>query len=609
MPSNDLTMTHTDEASRGATRIAFPKRPLLSKIPDRLTLLVFCTILLIQMILSLREKSATMDETIHLPAGYLHLKFGDYSFNPEHPPLVKILAALPLLFLDVNTSPRSGLYMGTDWSYAHRFLYTENDADRFLFLGRMAVMPLALLLGCVVFLWAKQLWGRAAAIFALVLYSFEPNLLAHGGLVHTDLGATCFMFLTVYGFYRLVHGISVSRLLFAGFSLGLALVTKFSTLLLLPMLVVLGVAVVVAPHSIEVCLKGVPHIHVASRMRKLLILVAAVIGMGFLAYMTIWAAYRFRYEAIDLPGQRYEVTWDQVLPKHIGSEQVILWMKEAKLLPEAYLYGLAAVFKSLKRLSFLMGEISTDGWWYYFIITFLLKTPLALLLLLALTCLTFRQQWRNDRVAVLFLLTPILIYFGIASASRMNLGHRHILPLYPFLFVLVGSLVPWAMRQRTLVKGGWMVIVGWYVFSSISIFPHYLAYFNELTGGPEYGYRYLVNSNLDWGQDLKGLKRYMDEHSIERIWLSYFGAASPDYHGITYDYLPSYLTFDPKHLRQEMFQLERLPPLPGTVAISATNLQGVYLPLLGLNTDYFAFYRQQPPIAKIGYTIFIYHFE
>ena len=159
------------------------------------------------------------------------------------------------------------------------------------------------------------------------------------------------------------------------------------------------------------------------------------------------------------------------------------------------------------------------------------------------------------------------------------------------------------------MKGGLAALALWYIISSASIFPHYLAYFNELIGGPGQGYKYLVDSNLDWGQDLKGLKRYMDAHGIARVWLSYFGSASPDYYGITYDYLPSYVLLNSSNVYEELLRLDKLPPLRGTVAISATNLQGVLLPFLGVNKDYFAFYRSQTPVANIGYSIFIYRFE
>ncbi len=579
------------------------KEPFLSKVPDWAVLLFFCFLFLTETILSISQKSATFDETAHLPAGYMSLKFGDYGFNPAHPPLVKMLAAVPLLFVEVKrnlvTKPIK------NWPDAISFLYDDNDADRLLFLGRVAVLPLALLLGWVVFLWTKRLFGREAAIFALFLYSFEPNILAHAPLVTTDFGASCFMFIAIYFFYRLAHTFSIAHLLLFGLSVGLAFVTKFVSLQLVPILFLLGIVVIFVQHSVDVDVKGVFQGRVIGRTKKFVVLLLAMIGVGLAAYVVIWAAYRFRYEGISLPGHTYEKPWSKVLPDEGLSREAVLWLREAKVLPEAFFYGIFAISHTLVgRATFLMGEVSTDGWWYYFIVTFLLKTPLPFLIFLLATPFAMWPYWRKDPVAVLCLLLPVVIYFGIASVSRLNIGHRHLLPIYPFLFVMAASLVPWMMNQRALIKGVMGVLAFWYLVSSVLIFPNYLAYFNELAGGPDNGYKYLVDSNLDWGQDLKGLKRYMDEHGINQVWLSYFGLASPDYYGISYNYLPSYVILGHKSDAD-------IEPTP-YVAISATNLQGVYLPYTpggAVNENYFADYRERKPIAKIGYSIFIYRID
>ncbi len=569
-----------------------PARHLASRFPDWFILLLFSVLLLTQAILAIREKSATFDETVHLPAGYLHLRFGDYGFNPAHPPLAKMLAALPLLFTEVRVPSMNVPF--TDYRAGIRFLYEENDADRLLFFGRVAMLSLAVVLGWVIFVWTRRLFGRPAAVFAMFLYSFEPNILAHAPLVNTDFGATVFICLAIFSFCRLMHRVSILHLSLAGFSLGLALITKFSTLLLFPMILLLGAGFVLAPHTIEVGLPGSACTRVGTRTRKLAILVAAMVGMGLVAYATIWAAYRFRFAGITLPGQAYQGTWDQVLPVHGWMKRAIVWIRDLRLLPEAYLFGFLTVPPALPRLTFMLGEFSTTGWWYYFIVTFVLKTPLALLLLLPLTPLALRAPWRRDPGGILCLLVPVALYFGVACASRINIGHRHILPVYPFLFVMAGSLVPWARQQRAYVKASLAALAAWYVVSSVAVFPHYLAYFNEIAGGPQNGYKYLVDSNLDWGQDLKGLKRYMVEHGIERVWLSYFGTASPDYYRIAYQYLPG-----------------NRPPtidkaLTPYVAISATNLQGLEFLAYGLSKNYFADFLRQQPIAKIGHSIFLY---
>ncbi len=574
-----------------------PKDVVHPWIPDWAILLIFAVLLLAQTILSVREKSSTFDEIYHLPAGYLALKYGDYSLNPAHPPLVEMLGALPLLFVEVKMPPRGEPL--TSIQDLSRFLYQRNDADRLLFLGRAAVLPLTLLLGLIVFLWTKRLFGRGAAVFALLLFSFEPNILAHAPLVTTDMGAACFIFLTLYSFYRLAHRVSIFHVALAGLSLGLALVAKFSTLQLLPILLPLGIGVVLAHHTMEMRLPGRIGPSVEGRPKKFLVLLLALLGMGLVAYVTIWMPFRFRFEGVALPGQAFQAPWDQVWPDNPAIRRVVWWMKDAKVLPEAYLFGLSVVPPSLKRpYYFLMGQRSTQGWWYYFIVTFGLKTPLPFLLLLLAVPVAVRPLWRKDPVAVLSLLIPVLIYFGIASVSRLNIGHRHILPIYPFLFVLAGALVPWARQQRAFVKGGVAVLAGWFVVSSLAIFPHYLAYFNELVGGPRNGYKYLVDSNLDWGQDLKGLKRYMEAHGITRIWLSYFGSASPDYYKIAYNLLPSFLIVDPSLERERT----------SYVAISATNLQAAYLEPLGFGAPFEGF-KQQQPIATIGYSIFLYRFE
>lgn len=572
-----------------------PARFLVSRLPDWVILLFFSVLLLTQTILSIREKAATFDETVHLPAGYLHLRFGDYGFNPAHPPLAKMLGAVPLLFTDVKMPSLERPFV--NYRDGIRFLYEENDADRLLFLGRVAMLPLAVLLGWVIFFWTRRLFGRAAAVFAVLLYSFEPNILAHAPLVNTDVGATAFLCLAIFSFCRLLHRVSIPRLILAGFSLGLALITKFSTLPLFPMLFLLGVGVVFTHHTIHVGLTGSSFPPVATRTRKVVILAAAMVGMGLVAYVTIWAAYRFRFEGITLPGQVYQGTWDQVLPAQGWMRRAMVWIRDLRLLPEAYLFGFLTVPPSLPRLTFMLGKFSTTGWWYYFIVTFVLKTPLPLLLLLLVVPLALRPLWRRDPVGIWCLLVPVVVYFGIACASRINIGHRHILPVYPFLFVMAGSLVPWARQQRVYVKASLAALAAWYVVSSVAVFPHYLAYFNEIAGGPRNGYKYLVDSNLDWGQDLKGLKRYMDGHGIDRVWLSYFGTASPDYYRIAYHYLPGYRppTID-----------KGLTPY---VAISATNLQGFQFRAFGLDKNYFADFLRQEPVAKIGYSIFLYRID
>jgi hypothetical protein len=279
-------------------------------------------------------------------------------------------------------------------------------------------------------------------------------------------------------------------------------------------------------------------------------------------------------------------------------EAAARWTQRAGLLPEAYVLGFLFAFRhSAGRTTFLLGQLSDHGFWYYFPVTFALKTPLPLIVLLPLA-LAWRRpaSWRLECFSWL----PVLLYLGLTATRSINIGHRHLLPIYPFLFVFAGRaaaglLAPgaWTSRRGLLVAG----LGAWYALGTLRVHPHYLAYFNELAGGPSQGYRRLVDSNLDWGQDLKGLEAYLERKGISRIKLSYFGSADPAYYGLHAELLPGYMAPHPTEVTREVS--------PGDIlAVSATNLQGVYLdpgdrPLMER-------VRALPPLDEVGYSILIY---
>ena len=198
-----------------------------------------------------------------------------------------------------------------------------------------------------------------------------------------------------------------------------------------------------------------------------------------------------------------------------------------------------------------------------------------------------------------FLLIPATFVLGFFSMNHQSIGLRYVLPIYPFLFVIASEVARVAADRTSYTRLPAAVLVSWLVVASWSIHPHYLAYFNELIGGPSNGYKYLVDSNLDWGQDLKGLKRFMQANAIHEIALSYFGTDSPARYGIQYRRLPSMILTDPNAGRPS--------PAPQAksewVAISATNLQGVYFE----DESLFEPFARRRPVATIGYSIFVYH--
>lgn len=536
--------------------------------------------------LSMREKSPTFDEVAHLPAGYTHLTLRDYRLVTDQPPLVKSLAALPLLAMEVHVADGDAAWARRrHYEFGRRFLFEWNDARRLMMAGRHVMVALAALLLVLVTSWAWCRWGAAVGALTLFLGGLNPDLLANGQLVTTDVPAALFMFASLIHFERLVARPSARRALLGGLLLGCALATKFSSLILVPLLAVFGALSVL----------GSPP--VADRGRRLLRVAAVLAAASILSLAVIWACYGFRAHVTPDPAVNEAFTLEHERPANELLWQAALAAQRFSVLPDAYLFGvLRFAHHSERRQAFLFGEVSEAGWWYYFPVTLALKTPIPLLLLLGMACALALREWRRHAKETVLWLLP-LAYLAVAMSRNLNIGHRHLLPMLPFLLVAAARAAAALWRGGGKAGRGLVVVLlAWYAASAVRIHPHYLAYFNELVG-PENGHRYLVDSNLDWGQDLPGLKAYMDRAGVQRIKLSYFGTAEPAYYGIACDRLPGYpapaelgTTVDPGDL----------------VAVSATNLEGVYLEDDPDAMRLMRRLRRQQPIASIGYSIFIY---
>jgi hypothetical protein len=550
-------------------------------------------------IVSQRDKSAVFDEIIHLPPGYAALKLGDYRMNPLHPPLARMIAAAPLAFMDVRLDPDDLAWRSArPWEWGKRFLYRWNDGDRLLFWGRLPIVALAMVLAGAVFLWARRLWGEPAGLLALLLCVLNPDMLAHGHLVTNDLPVTLFVFLSVVGFERLVERVTLARVIAVAAFVGLAFATKFSAFALPPILAALALVVAWRPEALPVAIGPVREVR--SRGAKLAVLAGVLVVIGALALVVIWAAYGFQSALTPDPVVDAAMHENDARPENLLLRAGAA-LTRGRLLPEAWVWGFLNSVKSFaSRPAFLLGEYSDVGWWYYFPVAVALKAPLSLLFLVAAAgALAWtrptagRAQW--------FVWLPPALFLALTMTQNINIGHRHVLPIYPFLFVAASrcAIVAWAERGRW---GAWAraAVAGLsilYAASVLRVHPHYLAYFNEAAGGPTQGWRWLVDSNLDWGQDLPGLKRYMDASAIPRVTLCYFGTADPGYYGIASDRLPGYQPPPPS-------SLTRTVRAGDVVAISATHLQGLYLdaemdPLM-------AQFRARRPVATIGHSIFVY---
>ncbi len=550
-------------------------------------LLILLTILSLQLFFSVQRESQTWDEANHIYAGYLSWMNGDFGLNPEHPPLVKLLATSTLLGSPLKTPVLEGRPFKEDAFLGGKDFLYRNDAEKILARTRLAAATLTLLTAIVVFFGTREMFGTGAAFIALTLLAFDPNLLAHGAFVTTDVGLACFMFLSVFLFYRYLKSPSALRLIMIGAAVGLVLAVKHTGLLVLPILFLLGVC--------EVFLRR------ESLWRNALKIAGTLVLITLIGWVILWSFYGFRYSA-----RPAGLVMNPPLAEYVGGlKPHEAWPVEVMarwhVLPESYLYGLVDVrLTALYYTSYLLGKIYAHGVWFYFPVAFLIKSTIGVLALLLLSLAVVATRRMNHAREILFLLVPTIFYLIVAFAVGMNIGVRHILIVYVFLYVLIGGAA-WALIQK---NRQWSYVVGLFlvlhVASSLMAFPNYIPYANELWGGSSQTYKLLSDSNADWGQQLKSIKRYVDERGVKECWFEYFaaGVAEPGYYGIPCKPLPTLSTL---WLNQ---QIDVPPTIEGPVFISTGNLSGFEFgpgPL-----DPFGQFRQLKPTAVIDDQIFVF---
>ena len=586
--------------SRSDPSLAVVQQPVVRKSWTTYPLVAFLLIIFaLQAFTSAVQKSNTWDESAHLLCGYAYLKKGMDWLEPSHPPFGRLLATLPLLFLPLDDQlERVNTYEAANSNFypASLVFLFENriSGEKLLALCRMMVILLGVILGLYVYRWAMLLYGPKGGLLALFLYSLSPNILAHARLVTTDFPATALAFIAMYYFWSFTRQPGMKRAVTAGLFLGLAFATKYNTFFVLLPMATWALWAVVSP------LRRDP---VVGQFRQI---VLGLLSIGAAAYIAIWGLYGFHFRS---PLYQKRVTqgaiysWEKNRPSFPLLASAVNGCRQARILPESYLYGLCRLLSRSQEGhgAYLMGRISSTGWWYYFILAFLFKTPVSILLLLLATLLFYPKVQQATWSSLNFLLLPAVVVFFFTSEQNINIGLRHVLPAYPFLLVLIARVVQYRSKHQKVARWILGLLCIWAVWEAVLIHPHYLAYFNGLVGGPSGGRYMLVDSNLDWGQDLKGLKGYMEHHGIRKVKLAYFGLSDPAYYGIDYDLLPSYaIKGQPPCKEENPAVLE----LKGTMAVSATLLQGLYCP-----GDIYWVLRQLKPTANIGYSIYIYQFK
>ena len=540
--------------------------PILNSFPSKWEVAALCFLLIVlsvQLFLSVRRESQTWDEANHIFAGYRSWTHADFGLNPEHPPLVKLLATAPLLPLQPKSPALEERYFKEDaFLRGKEFLY-QNDPEKILSRTRTAAATLTLLTALVVFFGTREMFGTGGALIALTLLAFDPNLLAHGALITTDVGLACFMFLSVFTFYRFLKSPSALRLIVAGASVGLVLAVKHTGLLVLPILFLLTLCEIILnifePNREKIG-------------RHALKLLGSLALITLIGWVVLWSFYAFRYNARPNGLQLNPPLAEYVKGLKPAEAWPITTAARLRILPESYLYGLADVKLTANYYtSYLLGKVYAHGVWFYFPVAFLIKSTVGVLALLLLTLGVIATRRLNRWREIVFLVVPVIFYLLVAMTVGMNIGVRHILVVYVFLYVLTGGAA-WTLIQRSRK---WAYAVGVLLLvhaaSSVLAFPNYIPYANEFWGGPSQTYKYLTDSNSDWGQQLKSVKQYLDQRGVKECWFLYFaeGVAEPSYYGIPCKPLPTISTL------WLNLPIDVPTSIDGPVLISASNLSGV----------------------------------
>jgi len=548
------------------------------------------------------QETQTYDEGAYLAAGYSYLKTGDYRMNAEHPPLAKLLAGVALLPLKPRVPLGEESWKAVDqYQFGSVFLYRNRvPAERMLFHARCVTILLTLCLGLAVAVWARRHFGTSVALLAVLLFALDPNFIAHGHYVTNDLHLALFVFLGCASWGAFLATGWRRDLLWAGVAAGLALLSKFSGVLLFPIFVVL--------YAVAWWQQGRRTAGENAVLKRLSLghLLGSLLAVSAVSVVMIALAYA--------PETRSQIARDTSLstPPLLGGAEVT---PAGKALYQAGQYVHLPVTTWLRGLeyqwrhnerghpAYLLGKASDHGRWYYFPVVFAVKTPTAVLLLVVLCVLLvvpllFRwsplgvlRELRRLPLEWFVLFVPMSACFAVAMMSKINIGVRHILPVYPFLFILVAAIVlrsrwGWLRRGLPVVLCAVALLE---TAESAMVYPHYLAFFNSVSGGPGNGSTYLVDSNLDWGQDLRRLRDWRQAHGNPPLCLAYFGSADRAYYGLPAKELPP--TWDTESRSYQ----------DCIAAVSVTFLKDVYV-----KPGYFQWLREMQPMGRVGYSIYLY---
>ena len=539
----------------------------------------------------MKGDSGIVDEIAHIPAGYTYDEYHDYRMNPEHPPLAKALSGIPLMFLNLNSPTADSSWNSiSQWDSGWAFLYTlGNDADTILFWARIPMILLSLMLGLLLYKWAAEKLGHKVALAITAIYAFTPEILGHGHYVTTDVAAALGFALAIYTFDKYLSNRTKKNLIIAGIGFGIAQLLKFSCFLLLPIFVLY--IIVKALYERKEQAKKFWAIFWDYFKSYIWIVVIALI--------VVWLVY------IPLVWKTPVQVEKQVILNNLSSDSRTLILRNfldalfGNVVTRAighYLLGVMLVFGRVAggNSTFIIGHFSDKSISWFFPVAYLIKTPLTVLFLLFSGIVyTFVKKGKSkSEVWFLWLMfVPVAVYWAVTMKGSLNIGTRHLLPTLPFVYLFIG----WAIKdfitgKKIIYKVVIAVLILFMICSTALSYPNYLAYFNETVAGTP-GYKLMVDSSLDWGQDLKRLKIYADENHIDYkdMKIDYFGGGKISY------YLPGSTAWRSGY-----------GPTTGYIAISATFYQMSKLQSKAENKWSYDWLEDYTPTV-VGSSILVFH--
>ncbi|OIO39108.1 MAG: hypothetical protein AUJ72_01365 [Candidatus Omnitrophica bacterium CG1_02_46_14] len=526
---------------------------------------ILLAFLFVQVFFAMQTKSPTCDEFAHHTAsGYSHLVTGDFRMNPAEPPFSRFLSAIPLYFIGAKAPLDHWSWeKGDSPEFARQFFYGVNhDQDRLIFWARFPILIVSLVFGYFVYWWAKTFFGMVGGLAALALYAFCPDIIAHSGLATSDISVAFFFYLTLYRFWKYLRKPSLKNMALTGAVTGLAFLSKFSAILIFPILFL----TVLFTNSWN----RIP--------------VKRCAGFLLITFLTVWAGYFFELKPLlkNTPNPPKKAAF----LKKIGGDRLVRFGKDVPIPLSTFVsaFGSMMITRVNGTNCFLMGEWSHSkkSWWNYYLIAFGIKNTIPFLILILLS-LFFLPKIPADRVTKIFLFTPIIFFFLITMRDKAQAGIRYFLPIYPLFFILCGGWVAWVWKKAKSLRLLVLALFFWHAFEALNIYPDYLSYFNQSIGGPDKGYLYLRDSNIDWGQDLKGVADWVKKENNPELVLSSISIVD-----IKKAYGVPWRMFTSKELKQ---------PGPYVYAIGVHSIDGI------------EWSQQYKPVKIIGHSMWIYDFR